>query len=117
MDKDQESHDQKKARLLAEARAHRDALVLAKQHVKYGAKPQVILHNAFDQATYVIRTRMDALLSPTGLSVTAVAPYALKVANYLRRRGKLKPVLGVGLVLAGLGFYLNKRRQEAMLHG
>jgi len=105
----------RKALLLEDAARHRDAIVLAKQHIKYGAKPEVIIHNLIDQATYAVRSRVDTVLTPTGLSVTAVAPYAIKVLNILRRRGQLKPALGISAVLAGVAWYINKRRQEHLL--
>lgn len=112
---DKQADAQRKAFLLQEAERHRDAIILAKQHIKYGAKPEVIIHNMLDQATYTVRNKVDALLTPTGLSVTAVAPYAIKVLGILRRRGQLKPALGIGAVLAGVAWYINKRRQEHFL--
>lgn len=109
---DKDAQEQRKEQLLAEARLHRAAIVLAKQHIKHGARPEVIVHNALDHATYAVRTRLDALLTPAGLSVTAVAPYALRAFSYLRRRGQLKPALGVAALLAGAGWYLHHRRQQ-----
>lgn len=112
---DKQAVARRKAQLLGDGERHRDAILLAKQHIKYGAKPEVIIHNAIEQATYAVRSRVDTLLTPAGLSVTAVAPYAIKVLGILRRRGKLKQAAAIAAVLGGAAWYINKRRQEHFL--
>lgn len=113
MDKhSQASPAERKAYLIEEAARHRDAIVLARQHIRYGARPDVLMHNAIDHATYAVRSQVDNLLSPAGLSVTAVAPYALQLLRMLRRRGQLKPALGIAGVLAGAVWYFRHRRAE-----
>jgi hypothetical protein len=106
----QASTAERKAYLLEEAARHRDAIVLARRHIRSGARPEVLVHNAVDYATYAVRSRVDSLLSPAGLSMTAVAPYALQLLRMLRRRGQLKPALGVAGVLAGAFWYYRHRR-------
>ena len=115
MDKDKQSLEQRRAQLLRQGELHRQGLVLSRQHVKYGMKPDVILHNAIDNATYAVRSRIDTVLTPAGLSVTALMPYAVRVFGILRRRRKLKPALGVAALVGGAAWYLNHRHKQKML--
>lgn len=115
MDNDKRSLEQRRAQLLRQGELHRQGLVLARLHIKNGMRPDVILHNVFDSATYAVRSRVDTLLTPAGLSVTALMPYAIRAFGLLRRRRKLKPAFGVAALLAGAAWYLNHRRKQKML--
>jgi hypothetical protein len=105
----------RKAELLREGEFYRAGIVHAKAQVRHGARPDVILHSAIDHATWALRSRADALLRPTGTSVTALAPYALTVFNFIRRRRMGKPALGAALLLGGLGWYMQHRRAQQEL--
>jgi hypothetical protein len=105
---------ERKAELLRDGEFYRAGLAQAKAQVKYGARPEVLLHSAFDHATWALRNRADALLKPTGTSITALAPYALTVFNYIRRRRMGKPALGAALLLGGLGWYVQHKRAQQL---
>jgi hypothetical protein len=107
--------DKRKAELLREAEFYRAGVVHARAQIRHGVRPDVILHSAIDHATWALRARADALLRPTGTSVTALAPYALTVFNFIRRRRLGKPALGVALLLGGLGWYMQHRRAQQEL--
>jgi hypothetical protein len=105
----------RRAELLREGEFYRAGIVHAKAQIRHGARPDVILHSAIDHATWALRSRADALLRPTGTSVTALAPYALTVFNFIRRRRLGKPAIGVTLLLGGLGWYMQHRRAQQEL--
>lgn len=115
MKEDKRSLEDRKAEILREGELHRQGMLLAKLHIKHGMKPDVIIHNAIDSATYAVRSRVDSVLTPAGLSMTALMPYAIKVFGILRRRRKLKPALGVAALLGGIGWYINRRRNQQMM--
>lgn len=115
MEKDTRSVEERRAQILREAELHRQGIVLARLHIKNGMRPDVIMHNAIDSATYAVRSRVDSVLTPAGLSVTALMPYAIRVFGVLRRRRKLKPALGVAAVLGGAAWYLNYRREKKLM--
>lgn len=112
MDKDRRSVEERKAHLLQQGELHRQGIVLARQHIQHGMKPDVIFHNAIDHATWSLRSRVDSLLTPTGLSVTAVAPYAVKLFGIIRRRRMTRQALGVAAVLGAAAWYINHRRHQ-----
>jgi hypothetical protein len=107
--------DERKAELLREGAFYRSGVALAKAQIKHAARPEVLLHSAIDHATFALRSRADALLRPTGVSVAALAPYALSILGFIRRRKLGKPALGAGLVLSALGWYLQHRRNTQQL--
>ena len=112
MEKDKRSMEERKAHLLQQGELHRQGIVLARQHIQHGIKPEVMIHNAIDHATWSLRSKVDSLLTPTGLSVTAVAPYALKVLGIIRRRRMTKPALGVAALVGVAAWYVNHRRSQ-----
>lgn len=112
MEKDKRSAQERKAQLLEQGEQHRQGIVLARQHIQHGIKPEVMIHNVIDQATWSLRSRADALLTPAGLSATALAPYALKVLGILHRRRMTKKAVAVAAVLGLAAWYINRRRQE-----
>ena len=106
---------ERKAELLRDGDFYRAGVAQAKAQVVYGARPEVLLHSAIDHATWALRSRADALLKPTGTSIAAMAPYALTVLNFIRRRRLGKPALGAALLLGGLTWYVQHRRAQQQL--
>lgn len=109
----EDSLAERKSRLLRQAEFHRVGIVHAKATIKQGARPEAIFHSALDHATWAVRTRVDSILRPTGLSVASMAPYALTVLGIIRRKGLLKPALGVAAAAGALAWYVQRRRTQA----
>jgi len=106
----------RKEELLRDGAFFRAGVVHAKAQIRHGARPEVLLHSAIDHATWALRARADALLKPTGTSMSVVAPYALAAFNFLRRRGMGKQAIGAALVLGGLGWYMQRRRARHLTY-
>jgi hypothetical protein len=104
---------ERKARLLRQGEFYRVGIVHAKAGIKQSTRPEALFHSALDHATWAVRSRVDSLLRPTGISVAALAPYALSVLRFLKRRHLLKPALGVAAALGGAAYYLQHRRAKA----
>lgn len=102
--------DARKARLLREGELYRAGIVHARAQIKHGMRPDTIFHTALDHAGWALRARIDGLLKPTGVNLAALMPYALSVLGFIRRRRLGKPALAVSLALAGLGWYMQRRR-------
>ena len=105
----------RKAQLMRQGEFYRAGVLHAKAQVKHEASPTTLFHTALDHATWAVRSRVDGLLKPTGASVASMMPYALSILGFIRRRRLGKPALGVAVVLGGLGWYLQRRR-NAQLH-
>jgi hypothetical protein len=108
--------DTRKEELLREGAFFRSGVALAKAQIKHAARPEVLLHSTIDHATFALRSRADALLRPTGISVAALAPYAMTILGFIRRRNLGKPALGVGLVLGALGWYVQRKRMQQLAY-
>ena len=104
--------DERKARLLRDGEAYRLGIVHARAQIKHGLRPDTIFHSALDHAGGALRARIDGMLKPTGVNLAALMPYALSVLGFIRRRRLGKPALAVSLALAGLGWYLQRRRMQ-----
>jgi hypothetical protein len=113
---DQDSLAGRKAQLLREGEFYRAGVVHAKAQIQHAARPEVLLHSALDHATWALRSRVDAVLRPTGINVAALAPYALSIFGFIRRRRLGKPALGAGLVLSALGWYLQRKRAQQLTY-
>lgn len=100
----------RKAELLREGEFYRAGVAYARAQVKHGARPEVMLHSVFDHATWALRARADALLKPTGTSVSVIAPYALAAFNFVRQRRMGKQALAGAVLLGVAGWFMNKRR-------
>jgi hypothetical protein len=50
------------------------------------------------------------------VSVAALAPYAMTILGFIRRRKLGKPALGVGLVLGALGWYVQRKRVQQLAY-
>lgn len=105
-----ESVAERKARLLRQGDFYRVGIVQAKARIKHDSRPDVMLHSALDHATWAVRSRIDSLLHPTGISVAAIMPYAASIIGIINRRRLLKPALGVAAVVGALAWYLQRRR-------
>ena len=101
---------ERKARLLRQGDFYRAGIVQAKAHIKHGAKPETIFHNAMDHATFALRSRVDGLLRPTGINVGTVMPYAMSIISFINRRRLHKPALGVAVLMGAAAWYANRQR-------
>jgi hypothetical protein len=106
----------RKAELLREGEFYRAGVAHCKAQIRHGSRPEVLLHSAFDHASWALRARADAMLKPTGTSVAALAPYALTALHYIRRRRLGKQALGVAVMLGVAGWYLQHRRAQQVAH-
>lgn len=106
----QDDAAERKTRLLRQGDFYRAGIVHAKATIKHGARPDVIFHAALDHATWAVRSRVDTVLRPTGISVASLAPYAITGLGFLRRRNLVKPALGVVAAIGGIAYYLQQRR-------
>jgi hypothetical protein len=112
-DKDEDLAE-RKAQLLRQGEFYRLGAFHAKEQLKQAARPEAMFHNALDHATWAIRSRVDGLLRPTGVNVASLAPYALSILGFIRRRRLGKPALGVGVALAALGWWLQRKRTQQL---
>lgn len=101
------------ARLKRQGDLYRVGIVRAKANIQHDSRPDVMFHSALDHAGHAIRTRVDAILRPTGISVATVMPYAVTALAFLRQRNLVKPAIGVLTALAGVGIYLQHRRNKS----
>ena len=102
----------RKAELLREGEFYRAGVAYARAQVKHGARPEVMLHSVFDHATWALRARADALLKPTGTSISVLMPYGLAAFNFVRQRRMGKQAVA-GAVLAGVvGWYMKRKRAQ-----
>ncbi|MGZ8288739.1 MAG: hypothetical protein ACXW2U_07930 [Telluria sp.] len=101
---------ERKARLLRQGDFYRAGIVQAKAHIKQGAKPENIFHSAMDHATFALRSRVDGLLRPTGISVGSIMPYAMSILGFINRRRLHKPALGVAVLGALAAWYVQRQR-------
>ena len=102
----------RKQELLREGEFFRSSVVHVRAQVRHAARPEVMLHGVMDHATWVLRARADAMLKPTGTSVSVLMPYGLAVFNFIRQRKMGKPVGAAAILLGVAGWYLNKRRVQ-----
>lgn len=106
------SHEERKRALLREGEFYRTGVAHARAQIKHGARPEVMFHTAIDHATWALRTRADALLKPTGTSVSVLAPYALTVLGFIRKRRLGKPALGIAALAGVAAWYLQRKRAQ-----
>jgi hypothetical protein len=106
----------RKAELLRDGEFYRAGLVHARAQIKHGARPEVLFHSAIDHATWALRARADALLKPTGTSISVLAPYALTVLGFIRKRKLGKPALAIAALLGVAGWYWQKKRSQQLAY-
>jgi hypothetical protein len=104
------SHEERKRALLRDGEFYRAGVVHARAQIKLASRPEVMFHSVIDHATWALRTRADALLKPTGTSISVLAPYALTVFGFIRKRGLGKPALGIAALLGAGALYLQRKR-------
>jgi hypothetical protein len=102
----------RKQELLREGEFFRSSVAHARAQIRHASRPEVMLHGAIDHATWALRARADALLKPTGTSVSVLMPYGLAVLNFIRQRNLGKPAGAAAILLGVAGWYLNKRRVQ-----
>jgi hypothetical protein len=108
--------EERKRALLRDGEFYRAGVAHARAQIKHAAHPEVMLHSVIDHATWALRTRADALLKPTGTSISVIAPYALTVLGFIRKRRLGKPALGVAVILGALGWYLQRKRAQQVAY-
>lgn len=106
----------RKHALMRDGEYYRSGLVHAKAQIRHGARPEVMFHSMIDHATWALRTRADALLKPTGTNISVLAPYALTVLGFIRKRRLGKPVLAVATLLGVAGWYLQRKRAQQVAY-
>jgi len=106
------SHEERKRALLRDGEFYRAGVAHSRAQIKHAARPEVMFHTVLDHATWVLRTRADALLKPTGTSVSVLAPYALTVLGFIRKRKLGKQALGAGVILGAIGWYVQRKRAQ-----
>jgi hypothetical protein len=106
----------RKHALMRDGEYYRSGLVHAKAQIRHGARPEVLFHSVVDHATWALRTRADALLKPTGANLSVLAPYALTVLGFIRKRRLGKPVLALATLLGVGAWYLQRKRAQAMAY-
>jgi hypothetical protein len=102
----------RKAELLRDGEFYRAGVTHARAQIKHGARPEVLFHSVIDHATWALRTRADALLKPTGTSVSVLAPYALTVFGFIRKRKLGKPALAAAALAGVAAWYLQRKRAQ-----
>ncbi|WP_036165727.1 hypothetical protein [Massilia sp. 9096] len=110
------SHEQRKRALLRDAEFYRAGVVHARAQIKHDAQPQVIFHSVVDHATWVLRARADALLKPTGTSISVLAPYAMTALGFIRKRRLGKQAIGAAALLGALGWYVQRKRAQQVAY-
>ena len=102
----------RKAELLREGEFYRAGVTYAKAQVKHGARPEVMLHSVMDHATWALRARADALLKPTGTSVSVLLPYAMTAFNFVRQRRMGKQAVAGAVLMGVVSWYMKKKRAQ-----
>ena len=100
----------RKAELVRQGEFYRVSLVHAKAQVKHAARPDVLFHSAVDHATWAVRSRVDSLLSPTGVSVATLAPIVMTAVRIFRNRRMGVAGIASAVAVAGFGWYMQQRR-------
>lgn len=106
------THEERKRALLRDGEFYRTGVAHARAQIKHAARPEVMFHSVLDHATWALRTRADVLLKPTGTSVSVLAPYALTVLGFIRKRKLGKPALGVAALAGVAAWYLQRKRAQ-----
>jgi hypothetical protein len=114
--KDNLSHEERKRALLRDGEFYRAGVAHARAQIKHGARPEVMFHSVIEHATWALRTRADVLLKPTGTSISVLAPYALTVLGFIRKRRLGKPALGIAALAGVAAWYVQRKRAQQMAY-
>lgn len=106
------SPEERKRALLRDGEFYRAGVAHSRAQISHAARPEVMFHTVLDHATWVLRTRADALLKPTGTSISVLAPYALTAFSFIRKRKLGKQALGAGVLLGAIGWYVQHKRAQ-----
>lgn len=106
------STEERKRALLRDGEFYRTGVAHARAQVKHAARPEVMFHSVLDHATWVLRARADALLKPTGTSISVLAPYALTVLGFIRKRKLGKPAMGIAALAGAAAWYVQRKRAQ-----
>ncbi len=106
---------ERKEELMRDGEFFRAGVAHAKAQIRHGARPEVLFHSAVDHATYAVRSRVDSLLHPTGVSMSSIAPYALTAIKFIRHRKLGKPALAIGALVAVAGWYWRHRQAQRVV--
>jgi C4-dicarboxylate-specific signal transduction histidine kinase len=106
---------ERKEELMRDGEFFRAGVAHAKAQIRHGARPEVLFHSAVDHATYAVRSRVDSLLHPTGVSMSSIAPYALTAIKFIRHRKLGKPALAIGVLLGVAGWYWRHRQAQQVV--
>jgi hypothetical protein len=110
------THEERKRALLRDGEFYRAGVAHARAQITHSARPEIMFHSVIDHATWALRTRADALLKPTGTSISVLAPYALTVLGFIRKRRLGKPALGVAAVAGAFAWYLQRKRAQQVAY-
>lgn len=113
---DHRSHEEKKRALLRDAEFFRAGVAHSRAQIRHAARPEVMFHTVIDHATWALRARADMLLKPSGTSVSVLAPYALTVLGFIRRRRLGKPALGIAALVGVAAWYIQRKRAQHMAY-
>jgi hypothetical protein len=110
------THEERKRALLRDGEFYRAGVAHARAQITHSARPEIMFHSVIDHATWALRTRADALLKPTGTNISVLAPYALTVLGFIRKRRLGKPALGVAAVVGAFAWYLQRKRAQQVAY-
>lgn len=110
------SHEERKRALLRDGEFYRAGVAHARAQVKHAAQPEVIFHTVLDHATWALRSRADALLRPTGSSISTLAPYAMTALSFIRKRRLGKQALAASVVLGAVAWYVQRKRAQQVAY-
>ncbi len=103
---------ERKQRLLQQAEMYRVGIVHARVGIRQAARPEALFHQALDHAGWVVRSRIDRLLHPTGINAATLMPLAMTVIGFITRRRLVKPALGILAVGAAVALYVQRRHNK-----
>jgi hypothetical protein len=112
----------RKKKLIAEGEFFRVGIMHAKSQVAHALQPKELLHDAVQHAVSFATSRVENMLSPSGMRLQTIMPYVLTVFSFLKgkpgKEGKrskrlLKPGLVLGTVAsAAIALVLRRRAAQ-----
>jgi hypothetical protein len=104
----------RKKKLIAEGEFFRVGIMHAKSQVAHALQPKELLHDAVQHAVGYATSRVESLLSPSGMRLQTIMPYVLTAFSYFKgkrskRSGLLKPTLLLGTVASAAIAFVMRR--------